>query len=225
MAEVNDLAVAARQDFHEPQSLKPCAVHTLNNVFCRNVDPDFLQQQQQQPQPQQPAAAHGYEELVDTFRRRGCAVLPGVLGAAAVEECRAGLHADLMALGIDHNAIVAAAAGMCKEGGAMETGRNGGGGGSAAVAPVLSEVTVRMLRRAQAHATGAIPLPFSSWRLKVFVAHTIMHTRATSCALRTSNHAVERACHTTFCHSHASSYTLLLFRFLSLTYSTSIILC
>eukprot|EP00729_Bicosta_minor_P013054 gene13054-27903_t len=139
MAEVNDLAVAARQDFHEPQSLKPCAVHTLNNVFC---------------------------QLVDTFRRRGCAVLPGVLGAAAVEECRAGLHADLMALGIDHNAIVAAAAGMCKEGGAMETGRNGGGGGSAAVAPVLSEVTVRMLRRAQAHATGAIPLPFSSWRLK-----------------------------------------------------------
>ena len=128
--------------------------------------------------------AGGYEALVDTFRRRGCAVLPAVLGAAAVQECRAGLHNDLQALGIDHNAIVAAAevcngraaaAAAAAAGGqelhpsAKKKGKNGGGGGggSAAVAPGLPASTVRMLRRAQAHATGAIPLSFSSWRLKV----------------------------------------------------------
>lgn len=83
------------------------------------------------------------DDLLPVFRRDGVVVFPGALTSAAVSECRAGLHADLKELGIDYAEVVA----MAERG--------------ATVPPPVETA----LRRAQAHATGALPLYFSAWRL------------------------------------------------------------
>ena len=82
--------------------------------------------------------------LVEEFRVRGSIVVEGVLGPDAVEACRAGLHADLHALGVDHATIVKAA----------EDG-----------APLPDAIRVA-LQSVQSHTSGAFPLPFSQWRLE-----------------------------------------------------------
>ena len=89
------------------------------------------------------------DSLVERFRERGCIVAKSVLSPDAVAACREGLHADLLSLGIDHDAVEIAA-------------------GSAAMGsiPAVSAAVQTALRRAQSHQTGALPLPFSPWRLE-----------------------------------------------------------
>ena len=92
------------------------------------------------------AAAH-------CFARDGVAVVPGILTAAQVAACRAGLHTDLAVLGIVHTHIIDKAT----EAAATH---------SLSVAPCISADTAAALRRIQAHKSGAIPLAFSPWRLQ-----------------------------------------------------------
>ena len=100
------------------------------------------------PSQEGPANCRGVEH----FAEHGCCVVPGVLQPVAVAECRAGLHGDLLGLGIDHHEIERLAAR------AVDSGGPGG--------VVLPLGTRAALARAQAHQTGAIPLPFSRWRLE-----------------------------------------------------------
>ena len=85
-----------------------------------------------------------HEDIVEKFRKAGVVVISDVLSPRQVLECREGLHNDLLNLGIDHEKIQRCA----QEGEA------------------LGQETHEALRRAQAHATGAIPLLCSPWRLE-----------------------------------------------------------
>lgn len=47
---------------------------------------------------------------VETFAAKGVVVVPGILSTRELDECRDGLHADLASIGIDHDAVIRAAA-------------------------------------------------------------------------------------------------------------------